>query len=491
MKYTNPIIHEDYSDPDVIRVNNDFYMIASSFNFLPGIPILHSKNLVSWSLIGYAIDKLTDKFNLVCHGEGIWAPSIRYHNEMFYIVFPMPDEGIFEIHSKSIYGPWSEMNCLIKGKGYEDPCPIWVEDKAYLVFSFVKSRIGFNSLLAVIEVDKDLKSTIGDYKIVYDGHNDNPTIEGPKFYYINDYFYILAPAGSVKSGWQVALRSKNIFGPYESKIVLYQGDSLINGPHQGGLVSINDANDKYYFIHFQDKRAYGRILHLQPVTWSNSWPICGKIDDLLLPGTPVTSENYPIDILDEKQLMISDDFKDNKLSYMWQHPSNKDDFFKVENGLIFELKNTDFKDEINKIPYALLTKVSGLNFSLDMNFDLDKMNELNHFGFIVYGTIYKTIEFLKKDDAFFIRIIEGEFGCKDKVILEDKINDTKINITCEFNNKDLYDLIYSIKVNNKTYLDNQKAYPGKWVGTKLGFYGYSENDKGFVKINYYHTTIKD
>ena len=491
MKYTNPIIHADFSDPDVIRVNDDFYMIASSFNFLPGIPILHSKNLVSWSYIGYAINKLPSKFDKVCHGEGIWAPSIRYHNNMFYIVYPMPDEGIFEIHSKSIYGPWSESDCLIEGKGYEDPCPIWVGDKAYLVFSFVKSRIGFNSLLAVIEVDSELKHTIGEYKIVYDGHNDNPTIEGPKFYYINDYFYILAPSGSVKSGWQVALRSKNIYGSYESKIILYQGDTLINGPHQGGLVSIDDSNTKYSFIHFQDKRAYGRICHLQPVTWTNSWPLCGKVDDLLLPGTPVISNDYPIDIEDNLTLPISDDFKENKLSYMWQHPSNIDDFYSFNDGLIFELKNTEYPDEINKIPYGLFTKVSGLNFDLDISFQLNDMSNLNHFGFVIMGKKYNAIEFLKKEESIYIRIIKGEFDKKDIIVLEEKINTTKINITGEFRNKDIYDLIYDIKVNNKTYLENQKAFEGKWVGTKLGFYGYSSNDKGTVKINYYHTILKN
>ncbi len=248
MKYKNPILHFDFSDPDVIRVKDDYYMVASSFNHLPGLPILHSKNLVDWEIINYAVKNLPEKFNKVQHGEGIWAPSIRYHNGMFYILIPMPDEGIFEVHSKDIYGTFSQMNPLISGRGYEDPCPIWVDDKAYMVFAFVKSRIGFNSKLAVIEVKPDLSSTIGEYKIVYDGHDNNPTIEGPKFNYRNGYFYIMAPAGSVKGGWQTCLRSKNIWGPYESKIVLYQGDSFVNGPHQGALIDLDDSNERYAFI---------------------------------------------------------------------------------------------------------------------------------------------------------------------------------------------------------------------------------------------------
>ena len=489
MKYSNPIICADFSDPDAIRVGNDFYLISSSFNHLPAIPILHSKNLVKWSYVGYALEKLPKKFDEVCHGEGVWAPSIRYHNDIFYITFPMPDEGIFEIHSKSITGPWSKPNCLISGKGYEDPCPIWVGDKAYLVFSFVKSRIGFNSLLAVIEITPDMSKTIGKYKIVYDGHNDNPTIEGPKFYYRNDYFYILAPAGSVKGGWQVALRSKNVFGPYESKVILYQSDTLVNGPHQGALIDL-DCGENFAFIHFQDLRAYGRICHLEPVKWINDWPICGFVADPLLAGSPVSEGAYPIETDTNEEIKISDDFKENKLSYMWQHPSNVSNFFEFDNGLSFLLKETKYTHEINKIPYALLTKVSGLNFNVETKFDLSSLENGSHFGFIVYGTIYKTIEFYKEDNILHLRLIEGVFGQIDKVIHDEVIDYTSVSILAKFKNKNIYDLLYSIRVNDKLYFKNCLAYAGKWIGSKIGYYGYSEDNKGSVNIKYYKTIIK-
>jgi len=118
--------------------------------------------------------------------------------------------------------PW----CLIAGKGYEDPCPIWLGNKCYLTLAFAKSRAGFNSCLGLYEVTPDLKNTISEsYTIIYDGHNMSPTIEGPKFNTRNGWIYIMAPAGSVKTGWQVCLRSKNIYGPYEAKIVLLQNDT--------------------------------------------------------------------------------------------------------------------------------------------------------------------------------------------------------------------------------------------------------------------------
>ena len=285
MKYQNPVVFQDFSDPDVIRRGDHFYMIASSFNHTPGVPVLKSVNLVDWKIIGYVFNDIPfERFNDVCHGDGAWAPALRYYKGTYYVVIPFPDEGIYVSSCTDIdKGNWTKPWCLVSGKGLIDPCPVWIKDKAYLAIGFAKSRIGFNSCLGLYEVSQDLKTNIsGDYKIIYDGHHMNPTIEGPKFNLRNGYIYIMAPAGSVKSGWQVCLRSKDINGPYEAKIVLMQNDSPINGPHQGALIDLKD--DKWAFIHFQDRGCYGRIIHLQPVKWVNDWPMCGNVKDELIAG---------------------------------------------------------------------------------------------------------------------------------------------------------------------------------------------------------------
>ena len=328
MKYKNPIILGDYSDPDVIRYKDSFYLIASSFNHTPIIPILKSKNLIDWKILRYVSDKLPyERFNDVCHGEGIWAPSIRFHDGYFYITAPMPDEGIFVYRTKDIEKGEFESWLLIPGKGLEDPCPIWTEDgRCFIVIGFAKSRAGFNSCLGLYEVTPDLKNKITDnYTIIFDGHDTQPTIEGPKFYYRNNMYYILAPAGSVKTGWQTALRSKDIYGPYEQKIVMAQNDSKINGPHQGALVDLTDGRD--VFIHFQDLGPYGRIVHLEPVTWYNNWPIIGDAKDLLLTGTPVSEHDYFILEKSNYKIETSDLFNKNKLSLMWQLPANQNKAF--------------------------------------------------------------------------------------------------------------------------------------------------------------------
>ena len=170
---------------------------------------------------------------------------------------------------------WSEPVNIRPGAGWIDPCPFWDDDgNAYLVAGVAKSRIGYKSVLHIVRMRPDGMGIFGDEVKIFDGNeNDQITIEGPKMYKRNGYYYIFAPAGGVKTGWQTILRSKNPFGPYEYKVVLRQGDSLVNGPHQGAWVDTITGED--WFLHFQDVYAGGRIVHLQPMHWENDWPVIG------------------------------------------------------------------------------------------------------------------------------------------------------------------------------------------------------------------------
>ncbi len=264
--YKNPILNADYSDPDAIRVGDDFFMVASSFDAVPGLPVLHSKDLVNWTILTHALKRQPpfEHFEKTQHGNGVWAPSIRYHNDEFYIYYPDPDFGIYLTKAKKAEGPWSEPVLIENGKGLIDPCPLWDEDgKVYLVYAYAGSRAGIKSVIAVKKLNTEGIKTLDEGVIVYDGHENDPTIEGPKFYKRNGYYYIFAPAGGVPTGWQLVLRSKNIYGPYERKVVMDQGKSPVNGPHQGAWVDTQTGED--WFLHFQDKEAYGRVVHLQPM----------------------------------------------------------------------------------------------------------------------------------------------------------------------------------------------------------------------------------
>src|SRR5690606_5555549 len=199
-----------------------------SFNCVPGLPVLHSKDLVNWNLIGYALNRLMPEefFSKPQHGKGVWAPCIRYHNNEFYIFYPDPDFGIYMVKAKQPTGPWSEPVLVKSGRGLIDPSPLWDDDgKAYLVHAFAGSRAGIKSLLVIQSMSPDGTAVMNDEVMIIDGHDDQPTVEGPKFYKRNGYYYVFAPAGGVPTGWQLILRSKNVLGPYEQKIVLEQGST--------------------------------------------------------------------------------------------------------------------------------------------------------------------------------------------------------------------------------------------------------------------------
>lgn len=274
--YKNPVLYADYSDPDVIRTGDDFYMTASSFNCVPGLPVLHSKDLVNWKIINYALSDLYMEgvepagfFDKVQHGKGVWAPCIRYHKGEYMVYWGDPDFGIYVVKTKDILGRWDKPVLVLPGKGRIDPSPLFDDDgKVYLTHAWAGSRAGFNSVMTVCEMNEDGTKVIGEESLIFDGNDGvNHTVEGGKFYKKDGYYYLLAPTGGVAMGWQIALRSKNIYGPYEVKRVLDRGNTSINGPHQGGLVETQTGES--WFIHFQDKGPYGRIIHLQPVTWKD------------------------------------------------------------------------------------------------------------------------------------------------------------------------------------------------------------------------------
>ncbi len=316
MQYRNPILKGDYSDPDVIRVEEEFYMISSSFTYIPGIPVLKSRDLVHWQLIGYAASRLPfERYRRPAHKRGVWAPSIRYHNGLFYVYVCLPDEGLLVFTARDPAEEWA-CRWVLDVCGWIDPCPLFDDDgRAWLVHGFAASRCGINNLLCVHEMSPDGLQILDKGAIIYNGadHGDE-TVEGPKWYKRQGVYWILCPAGGVKAGYQLALRSMDLKGPYERKIVLRQGGTPVNGPHQGGWVEDGRGGD--WFIHFQDRGAYGRVPHLQPVNWESGWPMMGE-DGEPVPGGDTKLPESP------SFLPASDDFRE-RIGPQWQWQANPD-----------------------------------------------------------------------------------------------------------------------------------------------------------------------
>ncbi|RYY65703.1 MAG: glycosyl hydrolase 43 family protein, partial [Chitinophagaceae bacterium] len=405
-RYTNPVIHADYSDPDAIRVGDYFYMIASSFNAVPGLPILQSTDLVNWSLIGYALQKQPpfDVFNKVQHGNGVWAPSIRYHKNEFYIYYPDPDFGIYLTKAKNILGPWSTPLLINEGKGLIDPCPLWDDNgKAYLVHAYAGSRAGFKSLIVVKEMNGRGDSIIGKPVMVFDGQKTDPTIEGPKFYKRNGYYYIFAPAGGVSTGWQLVLRSKNVYGPYDRKVVMDQGKTAVNGPHQGAWVTSIKGED--WFLHFQDKDAYGRVLHLQPMVWKNDWPMIGNDADGDSNGEPVSVHQKPA-ITKPAPVAVpptSEEFNAPSLGLQWQWQANEQEgwAFTTPNGFLRMncVKQEEGANNLWMLPNMLLQKFPAEEFSTITKYDFNPNFVGDKTGLIIFGLDYAYLSLVKKEDG--------------------------------------------------------------------------------------------
>jgi len=324
--YHNPILFADYSDPDVIRDGADYYLIASTFHFVPGIPILQSNDLVHWTILGHAVARLDmdPRYSMIGgnrYGKGVWAPSLRKHDGLFYVYFPTPIEGIFVTTAANITGPWSEPTAVIAQAGLEDPCPFWDDDgSAWLIHSVTGA-----GPLILHRMSPDGKHVLDDGKVIVQDPEHLPVLEGPKLYKRNGYYYIFAPIGGVSGGSQAVLRSRQIYGPYEHRIVLAQGSTKINGPHQGAYVETPDGQG--WFVHFQSDGAHGRIVHLEPVRWQDDWPVIGADPDDAPTGQPVPSGPIPEHdgAASRQRPQTSDEFNEATLAPQWEWNHNPDD----------------------------------------------------------------------------------------------------------------------------------------------------------------------
>lgn len=412
VSFTNPILPYDYSDPDIIRVGDTYLMTSSSFNNVPGLQILASKDLVYWEIVDAAIrDRLPgyeDGDKVL--GNFVWAPSIREHDGLLYIFYGDPDRGIYCIRSKQItHFPleWEQPILVMEGKGLIDPCPLWDEDgRVWLCHALAGSRAGLKSVLLMAELNSNALSVKTPSRIIFDGHTEHPTCEGPKLYKHNGYYYIMHPAGGVKTGWQVVQRSKNIYGPYELKVTLAQGKTTVNGPHQGGWVETPEGES--WFIHFQDVGAAGRIVHLQPVRWVNDWPEMGRN------GEPISKWKVESGKLKEKtyaNFAHRDEFDKGELGLDWQWAGGYIDpkwyYCDAANSLL-RLYSAPRNEELmpnmllQKIPAVAFTATARVRFSPNKD---KKMQGAEQAGMIVFGRQSFTLKVPVTDEWCYLRLV--------------------------------------------------------------------------------------
>ena len=566
--YVNPVLNADYSDPDVCRVGDDFYMTSSSFACFPGLQILHSTDLVNWEIIGAALtdypgpgwyderqwETLGQRLDTPSdpppgpqewrtvpqHGNGVWAPAIRYHDGEFYIYCGDPDRGIFMVKTSDPRGKWDDPVWVVKAKGYIDPCPLWDEDgKAYLSHGCAGSRAGHKSVLFVAPMSPDGTRLLGQSRIVYDGHETQPTIEGTKFYKYNGDYYIFSPAGGVPTGWQVVLRSKSPWGPYEERVVMAQGASETNGPHQGAW--IDTPSGEHWFMHFQDKDAYGRVVHLQPMEWTaDGWPVIGVDKDGDGVGEPVLKYRKPsLKSSGTFQPSESDDFDSVDLGLQWQWhgiPSPYWYFLDARNSALrlYSVDQAEDWRNLGDSPNLLLQKTPADKFTVTAKLRFIPNPQLKEkgesCGFVLMGQDYSVIKMTDTSEGVVLQYAECEDALKGK--LENIIRTVPLSsepLPVPYSNSymsttvppvspvsymasDVYvrmkvmpedrkgnvpDLTarfwYSLDGKRWTELTDKpfNGKPGKWIGAKFGFFcnrQASKNDSGWMQVDWIEVT---
>lgn len=472
--YTNPVLPYDYSDPDVCQAGEDYYMTSSSFNCIPGLQILHSRDLVHWRFVDAALRWRVPGTEQAAsdspeYGCGVWAPSIRFHKGRFYIYYGDPDRGVYCVRSQVTSGAveafpleWEEAVLVKPGKGFIDACPLWDEDgRVYLVHALAGSRAGLKSVLMVCELTADGLACKTESRIIFDGHPDHPTSEGPKFYKRNGYYYIMHPAGGVATGWQVCLRSRSPYGPYETKVVLAQGKTDVNGPHQGAWVGD-------WFLHFQDVGVAGRIVHLQPLRWQDDWPVMGN------EGEPVSQGNVPdkaVSTIGENAnpRLFREEFSTTDLPLSWQWSGNYDARYGFCNAAQSMLRLFSYPcDSIPASPSLLLQKIPAnraFTVTAKVRFTpLKKITGHERAGLIVAGRQSYMLDAPANGEWTWLRVTVSQ------------------NHDCQF---------YT-STDGKTYIAVGKpfrAVEGVWIGAKVGLYCTRDrvkiNDSGYMDVDWF------
>lgn len=517
-KYRNPVLYADYSDPDVCAVGEDFYLTASSFACAPGLPVLHSTDLINWELVSYAISKVPNEVydKACCNGKGVWAPSIRYHEGKVYIYWADPDYGVYMTNTTDPRdGEWSEPILVKAASGIIDPCVLWDDDgRCYMAYAWAASRAGVNSVICVAELDADGTKVIGMPRIVFDGNDNlNHTSEGPKFYKRNGYYYLFFPAGGVEQGWQMAARATHPYGPYEARRVMEQGNTRVNGPHQGGWVQTTAGED--WFIHFQDAGCYGRVAWLEPMHWVNNWPVIGNDPDLDGTGNPVQVWRKPqLPASADAVIECSDDFDEPAMGMQWQWSANFNDLygFTTPYGYMRLYTWPVIKEDGNlwRQPNMLLQKFSAPAFTVTAKVKVSCKNDGQEAGLIVMGRSYSALTLCYEHGRFALQhrqCTDAHKGGRDKVLqlnfFEPTWRETHpyspatgltmyLRVRVDEGGK----CTFSYSTDGKTFEacgQEFQAVAGQWVGARVGLVAFEPPaDKGHLRgwmdVDYFRVT---
>lgn len=493
--FTNPLMWGDWPDPDVIRVGDDFYFISTSMHYVPGCPIATSKDLVNWTMAGYALDRYDEDPRYDMQGgnlylNGSWAATIRHHNGKFYVGFCTPygwgrETGHFSMCvAEDVKGPWTRT--IFPEYLYDSGLLFDDNGKVYVIH-------GQGTLYAT-ELNEDALSVKGEKVKIWDKSFKNAHelgggfgIEGAHAYKINGKYYITGPAGGTE-GWQICLRSDHIYGPYEHQLIMNDSSSYPrNGLHQGGMVQLK--NGEWWFIIMQDRGAIGRVPHLVPVEWVDGWPMLGKNgrDLITYPKPHVGGKNRV------STPATTDEFNTQTLGLQWQwnhNPDNTKYSLKEHKGHL-RLK-ASIAESLKTARNTLTQRVQGPNSEGTVEMSVDGLKDGNVAGFGIFEFPYAYIavqqsggkkELVMCNDGEIVERLEGFQG--DKIWIRARITDREF--TANF--------YYSLDgLNYQPFGNTLKMGLGlPWTANRFALFHFStqpEGVDGYADFNWFRFTGK-
>ena len=488
--YRNPVIPADYSDIDCIRVGGDYYAISSTMQFSPGMVVLHSTDLVNWSILGHVVSDLTQigpELNwsrMNRYGRGVWAGSIRYHARKFWVYFGTPDEGYFMTTAINPAGPWQPLHRVLEGAGWDDPCPFWDDDgQGYLVGT--SFRDSYKTHLWKLTPDgRDLVQESD--RIIHQSKGS----EANKLYKFNGLYYHLFSEVHVEGRVVMMERSKNIFGPYTEIRQLNYADRPAMEPNQGGLVQ-TESGAWYWFTHHGTGDWEGRCASLVPVKWIDGWPIIGEPDEKSI-GHFVWSGKIPVEGAQGRELQTSDEFGEVRLppQWEWNHQPRAQKWSLTERPGWLRLHGFrplqpgDLRKAGNTLTQRSFRTTGN---EVVVKFDLRGMADGQRAGLCHFA---KDVSALGVFQSGAIRTIQYEHSGKITSGPEVKGTDLWVRSRWGLDGRSQY----SFSLDGRSFTEFGEPYQlswGNYRGDRIGLYSYNEREEaGYVDVDYLHYTYR-
>jgi len=514
--YNNPLLPGDFSDPDIIRVGKDYYFITSTFQLSPGLTILHSKDLVNWSIIGSAVSDITQmrpKYNwdvMDGYGRCIWAPCITFNpkTKLFYIHWGTPEDGYFVVSARHPRGPWSSVTEVLKadgssfGKGWDDCGVLWDNDgQGY----FIGANFANNYKCTLFKLSADGTKMTDKGIVVHEGNDrygKKFSPEANKIFKKDGYYYFYHNEVADRTRKAAIMRSKYIYGvredgtpgTFDSPGIYEHGVNFVEGyrePNQGNLIDTPDGKNWYFFTQQGNTQMDGRPVNLIPVVWKNGWPVPTNDEDgdgvgrMEHSGMKMHLKSSP------RKPQTSDEFSGKKLNvqWMWNYQPRTGFWSLTERKGFMRLKAFGVlsKDEdLSKAGNTLLqrsyrTENNTVVTKLDLSGIAPGQNcGLTHSA----GVKYSAIGIMRTDSGIVIRYFENKKPVLTKRIAE---NLPVIYFKSTWTDESINQYFYSL--NGVDYLPFGEKYQmvgSNYRGDYVGIFNFNNlRENGFVDVDYF------